>query len=419
VNRQGAWRQSLKAAWVPFWSSRLVVFGVAIWVAYVGMPMGEQPDAVVLSHPFGGWPAGEFLDLLFSPLAKWDAQHYLAIAWDGYVEGHAGLPPVDRRPAFFPLYPGIVHVLSGFGYSPALVLLYAYAVSLASFFGALAMIHRIAVLEIGERYAGPALTLLAFFPASFFFGIPYTESLFLLLAAAAFLAARTGHWAPAGVAIALASATRAPGILLLVPVALFYLYGPRADGEPAGRRGIRPRYPIRPDIAWLLLAPLGLMAFSLYLNHALGDAFAWQHAQETFGRLGTDPFTGTWDAVREFGIAVGQAVSGQYREPVVDHWNILQLVFFVFALVGGIALLRKLPVAYGAWVLVSLVPMLISQAPVSPLWSAPRFVAVLFPLFFWLAIVCERHRATQTVVAIFAAGTALFVTQFTLWVFVA
>ncbi len=414
-----AWQESARAAWVPFWSSRLVVFGVAIWVAYVGMPMGVHPDSLVLSHPFGGWPAGEFFDLIFSPLAKWDSQHYLAIAYDGYVEGHAGLPPADHRPAFFPLYPGTLYVLSGFGYSPGLVLLYAYAVSLACFYGALVMIHRLATLEIGERYAGPALTLLSFFPAAFFFGIPYTESMFLLLAAGAFLAARTGNWAWAGIAIALASATRAPGILLVLPVALFYLYGPRGDGEPAPKRGLRPRYPIRLDAAWLLLAPLGLVAFSAYLHHALGDAFAWQHAQEVFGREGIDPVTGLWDSMREFGISVGQAVSGGYREPIVDHWNILQFGFFVFAVVGGIALLRMLPVAYGAWVLVSLVPLLVSQAPVSPLWSAPRFVAVLFPLFFWLAVVCERRRATQTVVALFAAGMALFVAQFTLWFFVA
>ena len=105
--------------------------------------------------------------------------------------------------------------------------------------------------------------------------------------------------------------------------------------------------------------------------------------------------------------------------PIVDHWNLLQPVFFLFALVGGVALLRMLPVAYGAWVLVSLLSMLVSQPPVSPLWSAPRFVAVLFPIFFWLAALCERRRLTNTVTAIFAAGMAAFVVQFTLWSFVA
>jgi hypothetical protein len=415
----GDWRRSVKAAWLPFWSSRLIVFAVATWVFYAGLPTAEHFDSLALSHPFGGWPAGEVFDLIFSPLAKWDSQHYLAIAYDGYVEGHPGLPPAVERPAFFPLYPGLLYGLSGFGYSPGVILLYAYAVSLASFFGALVLIHRLATIELGERYAAPALSLLSFFPAAFFFGIPYTESLFLLLAAGAFYAARVGKWPLAGIAMALASATRAPGILLLVPVAMFYFYGPRADKDPAARRGIRPRYPLRPDAAWMLLAPLGLIAFSAYLQWKLGDAFAWQHAQEVFGRHSTDPFSGLWAGIREFGRSIGQAVTGEYREPIVDHWNVLQFGFFVFALVGGIATLRMLPGAYGAWILVSLLSMLVSQAPVAPLWSSPRFVAVLFPLFFWLAVVCERRGATQTVVALFAAGMALFVAQFTLWSFVA
>lgn len=396
-----------------------MVFGVAIWVAYAGLPTTPEPDSLVLSHPFGNWPAGSVFDLVFSPLAKWDAQHYLAIAWDGYVESHAGLPPVANRPAFFPLYPGITHVLSGFGSSPGVILIVSYAVSLSSFFAALVLIHRLAAIELGERYATPALMLLAFFPAALFFGIPYTESLFLLLAAAAFVAARMGNWPLAGLAIALASATRSQGILLLAPVALFYLYGPRADRDPAPQRGLLPRYPIRPDAAWLLLAPLGLIVFSVYFKLTLHDALAWQHVQEVFGRHPIDPVSGLWAAIREFGISIEQAVTGKYHEPIVDHWNVLQFVVFVFALIGGIAALRMLPVAYGAWVLVSLVPMLVSQAPVSPLWSAPRFIAVLFPIFFWLAVLCERRRATQTVVALFAAGMALFVAQFTLWSFVA
>ncbi len=413
------WQQSVRAAWLPFWSSRLVVFVVAIWVVYAGLPTSEHPDALLLSHPFGNWPAGDLFDLIFSPLAKWDAQHYLAIAFDGYVENLADLPPAETRPAFFPLFPGVVHVLSGFGASAGLVLIVSYVVSLSCFFAALVLIHRLAAIELGERYAGTALTLFAFFPAAFFFGLPYSESLFLLLAAGAFVAARTGNWPLACIAVALASATRAPGILLVLPVALFYLYGPRADRDPAPRRGLWPRYPIRPDAAWLLLAPLGLLAFSAYLQWTLGDVLAWQHAQEVFGRTTIDPLSGLWGAVREAGTSIGQAVTGEYHEPIVDHWNILQAGFFAFAVVGGIAALRMLPIAYGAWIFVSLLMMLISQAPVSPLWSSPRFVAVLFPIFFCLAVLCERRRATTTVVALFAAGMALFVAQFTLWSFVA
>jgi hypothetical protein len=392
-----------------------------MWITVADLLPNAVSDYPVLAHPFAGWPGGSALDLVLSPLAKWDSLHYLAVAFDGYTTSQPGLPPPGTRPAFFPLYPGIVHVLSGFGSSPALVLLMAYAVSLTCFMAALVLLHRLTSIELGERFARPALMLLAFFPTALFYGIPYTESLFLLLAVGAFLAARQGRWAIAGIVLALASATRVPGLLLVVPVALLYLYGPRADREPAASRGPWPRYPVRPNAGWLLLAPLGIVAFSAYLHFAQGDALIWQQVQSTeFGRQTIDPLTGIWAGLREGGKSIGQIVSGTYdQQPIYDHLNVAQLGFIALAVVGGIGALRILPVAYGTWVLISLVPIFIAQPHQNPLYSSSRFIAVLFPIFLWLAVVCERRRATTTVVALFATGMAVFTAEFALWSFVA
>lgn len=412
------WRTSARAAWAAFWPSRLAVFGVAIWVTTSGFIVNTLLESPVVGHPFGAWPAHSFFDLVFSPLAKWDAQHYLALAWDGYVQSHEGLPAAETRPAFFPLYPGVVHVLSGFGASPGLILIVAYAVSLACFFGALVLLHRLTTIELGERFAAPTLLLLSFFPTAFFFGIPYSESMFLLLAVAAFLAARTGHWAIAGGVLALASATRVPGLLLIVPVMMLYLYGPRSDREREFFDGRWPRYRMRPDFLWLLLAPLGLFAFSFYLHLVLNDWLAWSHAQELFGRQTVDPLKGMWAGMREAGKGFGHIVKGEYLG-TSDSRYIMEFAFVAFAVVGGIAMLRKLPAAYGTWVLLSLVPIFVSQKPDDPLWSSSRFVIVLFPLFIWLATVTERHGLTTRVVALFAAGMAVLTAQFALWSFVA
>lgn len=414
------WGESWRAAWRAFWPSRLVVFVAAIWVTTADLSVNAQTGYPELSHPFSNWPGSGLLDLLFSPLAKWDALHYLAIAYDGYSGTQAGLPPADVRPAFFPLYPGLVHFFSGFGASAGLVLIMAYALSLAAFLAALALMHRLAVIEIGERYARTALMLLAFFPLAFFFGLPYTESLFLLLAVAVFLAAREGRWALVGISLALASATRVPGLLLFVPAALLYLYGPRRDREERPGRGWRPRYGLRPDAAWLLLAPLGLIAYSAYLHFALGNALQWQDAQQLFGRHTVDPLTGAWHGLRAAGESIGVVLEGGYDEqPIYYHLDIAQVGLVALALVAGIAMLRSLPVAYGAWVLVSLVPIFVSQPNDNPLFSAGRFIAVLFPIFFWLAGVCERRGSTQTVLALSAAAMAVLSAEFALWSFVA
>jgi hypothetical protein len=414
-----SWSESLRAAWRAFWPSRLVVFGAAIWVTTADLTANAQPGYPKLSHPFSNWPGSGLLDLVFSPLAKWDALHYLAISLDGYVESQPGLPPADVRPAFFPLFPGLVHVLSWFGASPGVVLIMAYAVSLAAFLTALVLMHRLAVIEIGDQHARTALMLLAFFPLAFFFGLPYTESLFLLLAVAVFLGAREGRWALVGVSLALASATRVPGLLLFMPALLIYLYGPRLDQPERPSRGIRPRYPLRWDATWLLLVPVGLLAYSAYLHFTLGDALQWQQAQELFGRHTVDPFTGAWHGLRAAGESFGTVFEGKYDEqPIYYHLDIAQVGLVAVAVVAGIAMLRNLPVAYGTWVLISLLPIFVSQPLDNPLFSAGRFISVLFPIFFWLARVCDRRGSTQTVIVLSAAAMAVLTAEFALWSFV-
>ena len=47
--------------------------------------------------------------------------------------------------------------------------------------------------------------------------------------------------------------------------------------------------------------------------------------------------------------------------------------------------------------------------------SLPRFLAVLFPIFMWLAVFCEERRVTDYVIALFALGLGLFTAQFASW----
>ena len=120
------------------------------------------------------------------------------------------------------------------------------------------------------------------------------------------------------------------------------------------------------------------------------------------------------------GQGIGDIAAGRWEEqPIYRHLDIAQAVLVIFAIVAGIAMLRTLPVAYGAWVLVSLLPLFVSQPPSNPLLSSSRFIAVLFPIFLWLAVHTERRGWTTTVVALFATGMAVLTAEFTLWSFVA
>ena len=157
-----------------------------------------------------------FADPLLAPLARWDAAWYLRIADSGYGDS-------EPRAAFFPLYPLLVRSLGALGGgSPAALLVASYLIALAAFVVALTLLYRLVSLELGRRLAPPTLLLLAVFPAAVFFGAPYSESLFLALAVGGFYAARTGHWAWAGVCAMGASATRSAGLLLLIPLAMLW-----------------------------------------------------------------------------------------------------------------------------------------------------------------------------------------------------
>ena len=373
--------------------SRLLVLGVAV-LASVGVEESlnrRRFDAPGLTHPFDG-----VAELLLSPLAHWDAVWYLSIAWNGY-----GATGVDA--AFFPLYPLLVFLAGGAAGSAGALLVASYVVSLGAFLGALYLLHRLVELELGRSYARPVLLLVAFFPAALFFGAPYSESLFLLVSVGTFYAARSERWAWAGVLAAGASATRSAGILLLVPLAILWW-------QSRGRR-------IR-DAAWLGLAPLGLAAYTLYLWASQGDAFAYLGLQEAWDRDFAGPFGGVFAGFSAAWGALGDLGEGGVAGELARR-NVVDFGFFAFAAVAAVGVWRRLPAAYGAYVLAALALPLSFPVENEPLMSIGRFVAVLFPVFMWLALVCEERRVTERALAVSGVLLGLLTTWFASWQWVA
>src|SRR5205807_8304264 len=129
---------------------------------------------------------------------------FLEIAERGYDHASAAFPP---------LYPAALwllgHVLGG------QYVLAGIAISLAAALGSFVLLHRLAETRLGADGARRAVLYLAVFPMSLFLQAVYSESLFLLLALAAFVLAERGRHLEAGVAAGLAILTRAIGIALL------------------------------------------------------------------------------------------------------------------------------------------------------------------------------------------------------------
>ena len=387
---------ALGSPWMALWTSRLLVFAVGIAAAVLGTDAGAAPRAE-LTEPFG-----DVGDALVAPAARFDSVWYVSIADDGYSE------PGIR--AFFPLYPLLMNVVSLVAGS---YLVAGILVSLVAFGIALELLRRLTSLELDDRVAGQAVALMAFAPLAVFYSAVYTEALFLALTIGAFYAARTGHWAWAGALGGLASATRSAGVLLLIPLVILYVWGPRADRPRAGSG----RHPLRPDVLWLALVPAGLVAFAAYLGIAEGDLLGMFEGQRLAERELMFPLVGLadgiWTGLEDSVDAV--RVSGVGFSHSAD-----QLPWLAFAAIATVGVFRRLPAAYGAWALVSVALPLSVPLAGSPLTSFGRFMLVVFPFWIWLAAWSVEHgRARERVVlGLSALGLAYYTWRFTDWSFV-
>jgi hypothetical protein len=324
-----------------------------------------------------GWPANPAPDLgwhaLFTAWERFDALWFLRIADAGYRVG-------DGSAAFFPAYPLAIRAVSfALGGAP---LAAATIVSNAAFLGALLMTYLLTAEELFERTARTTVLLLCAFPTSHFFLMPYSESLFLLLAVTAFWGARRGRWWVAGVAGALAALTRSVGIVL-APALLIEALHRRAEGRARAS----------PGIAAAAATGLGLVAYLAYWRGRTGEWLAPVTEQATWRRKFSWPWATLWDASRTAFGYVGQESGG--------YW-LLDWLIVVPMLAASVYAAVRLRPSYSVYLWGGLLIPLTFVFEPRPLMSMPRFLLPLFPAFWGLSLGLERLRIPRT--ATLAAG---------------
>jgi hypothetical protein len=394
--------------------------------------LGDPPAMTGLAH------------LLVEPLRQWDGLWYALIAREGYgpVTLPGGTYPLDARAAFWPLLPGLMrlgHEMTGWSVEAV-----GYLIGNLAFFGALLLLYRLVRLDFDRSIARRTLVALALFPTAFFFSAVYTESLFLLLAVGALLAARQGQWLVAGGVGLLAALTRSQGVLLLLPFAVLLLQEAREAGWRLDVRRWAPR------LLFAALPILGPALFGLHLDRVQEseegrDWLAFVTAQKQWDRFSATP----WETVRcavegctvpgeQFGFDQPYLVRGADWSWLGDlvrapSWDLLtsgelrgraggsdtlELVCLVLFIALGAIGFRLLPLYQSAYLWPQLVVPLFGPSIVSPLMSLPRFGLVLFPLFVVAALLVRARSAALPLLAVSTLLLIVLTAQFAQWYWV-
>lgn len=302
----------------------------------------------------------------------WDSRWYVDLATHGYSVATNARGQANY--AFFPLYPMLMRILGapiGGPYVAGLL------ISNACLLAACVLLYRLVRQDEGDGTARAAVKYLMLFPSAFVLSGVFTEALFLALALACFSCARARRWAGVGVSGLLAGLTRWLGILIILPLAYEYLKGASWKLSHVKR-----------DAWYLLLIPLGFLGFLGFVYHLTGDPLASIRLQAHWYQGASHGLTNPLETL----------VRGLFGREVHAFFG---AVFALGSLVLLSAWYRSIGFSYwlmGAYSIV--VPL---TAGVVSLYSFPRFVLVIFPLYIVLAKVGARDRQLDQALTIISA----------------
>jgi hypothetical protein len=307
--------------------------------------------------------------------ARFDSGWYHGIASDGY----AWVPGGRSNLAFFPLYPTLMSYVGRLlGGAQHHFYLAGILISWVSFILAVALIYRLAKLDLPDEQAIRATTFVAVFPAAYFFGVVYSESLFLLTLVGTVLALRSRRWRIAALAGAAMTATRVNGVMFVPAMAII---------------GWRSSLPSRSDrIAAMSAVTASLVGIGAYcvFNYALsGNPFEWYDSITRWGyHPGGNPFSG----ILRVGASLLSGPLTFLNQPtaVYDALNALSAVLGIVAVPF---VWKRFGLGYAAIVLLGLILPLSS----GQLEGLGRYTSVLFPISLLLGSLPGDTRHTWLV----------------------
>lgn len=354
--------------------------------------------AFVMNVVFPKYGPEQFASTFGPKRAFWDVFTRYDSGWFFQIAryGYHYTPDGRDNIAYFPVYPLLMrYVGRAIGPSPADVYFGGIVVSWIAFVLAMIGLYHLAALDLPRRLATRAVWLAAVFPFAFFYGVVYSEAVFLAATVAAFYCFRTRRWLVGGLCGAVATATRVNGILIW-PALAWIVWRQLKDGSATRERLLA--------TLGLLLVGSGIAAYCVYVYELSGNPLEWSAALQRWGYYpGGGPWLPLARLVRTLATRPIVYIATERMAPYDALNGLTALLFaaavpFVWRRYGG---------GYGLYMAANLwLPLSSGQFE-----GLGRYCAVLFPMFIWLAGIRSRALFSGTLVmsaAMYALCMALF-----------
>jgi hypothetical protein len=219
--------------------------------------------------------------------------------------------------------------------------------------------------------------LVAFNPYVVYGHVGYSEAIYFALAAAAFVALERRRWILSGMAGALLSVTRIVGCVFALS---FLIYAFKHYRVPDISR--RSRLLI---LLGLMLCPLGLAVYMIYLYVHTGDALGFMHILIVWGRVLHNPITVIANALRH------------------HRWERVWGVMILIGLLTSGWLLKEGRPEMAVYLAVAIIIPLCADT-----WGFARYLWWQPPFLYALFVVLKRHSWVWPIYMAFAGGMASF-----------
>lgn len=218
--------------------SRIIIFLTSIFA--LSLPEGGTYFEVDTNRFINAW-------------SQYDTVGYLDIALWGYYEGNENYFFPEGNYQWWPAFPMLLKLWPSTSTMP----LFGFIISNLFFIFAIIILFKLFSEKFNDKIASVALSVLVFFPTSYFFSAVYTESMFLFFCALSMYMCHKKQWFWASVFGSVCALTRIYGGVLFIYL-LYNYYKTR-------------RFNINHKILYIFLIPLSFLTFCFHLYIITGN----------------------------------------------------------------------------------------------------------------------------------------------------